>query len=235
MINYKNEIWAFIPARSGSKGIKNKNIKKLKGVPLIGHSILLANKIKLVKKIVFSSDSIKYIHIAKKFKCDEYELRSKKVSTSSASEHSVFFEFISRRIIQNKKVPKYFLHLRPTTPLRNKNTVNRAINKFLKNKNNITSLRTFSEMPNPAYRSNRIVNGKICSIIKKDFNMDKYYKPRHFFPKTYFGNGVADIYKTENILKGFLFGNRVCPLVTKDIFNDIDDLNDFKYTEFFMK
>ena len=71
-MKFLNEIWAIIPARSGSKGLKNKNIKLLKGVPLIGYSITAAVKNKYIKKVIFSSDSNKYISIAKKFKCDFY-------------------------------------------------------------------------------------------------------------------------------------------------------------------
>ena len=65
-----NEIWAVIPARSGSKSLKNKNIKKLLGKPLIVHSIISAKKNSLIDKVVFSSDSNKYISIAKKYKCE---------------------------------------------------------------------------------------------------------------------------------------------------------------------
>ena len=50
----KNEFWAFIAARKGSKSIKNKNLLKLNSVPLIGISLRSANKNKKIKKVVFS-------------------------------------------------------------------------------------------------------------------------------------------------------------------------------------
>ena len=53
-MRFKNEMWAIIPARSGSRGLKNKNIKKINGVHLIGYSILISQKIKEIKKIIFS-------------------------------------------------------------------------------------------------------------------------------------------------------------------------------------
>ena len=65
MYNFKNEFWAFIPARSGSKGLKNKNIKPIKGKPLIYYSLAIALKTQGIKKTIFSSDSSKYIKIAK--------------------------------------------------------------------------------------------------------------------------------------------------------------------------
>ena len=67
-ISYSDELWAMIPARSGSKTIKNKNIRKVNGIPLVMHSLLFASKIKRIKKIIFSSDSTKYLKLANKFK-----------------------------------------------------------------------------------------------------------------------------------------------------------------------
>ena len=62
----KNNIfWAIIPARSGSKSIKNKNIIKFNGHPLIAYAIAEAKKTKKIKKVLVSSDSRKYLKIAK--------------------------------------------------------------------------------------------------------------------------------------------------------------------------
>ena len=63
----RGEIWAFIPARSGSKSVKDKNIFKLNNKPLIYYTFQTLKKIKEIKKIVFSTDSKKYIKIAKNF------------------------------------------------------------------------------------------------------------------------------------------------------------------------
>ena len=62
-----NQVWAFIPARSGSKSIKNKNIAILKEKPLLAYSLLTAKKCKSIDKVIFSSDSVRYFNIAKKY------------------------------------------------------------------------------------------------------------------------------------------------------------------------
>ena len=62
----RKKLWVIIAARSGSKGIKDKNIKQFLKIPLIIHSINFAKKLKFVDKILFSSDSKKYCDIAKK-------------------------------------------------------------------------------------------------------------------------------------------------------------------------
>ena len=55
-----SNVVAFVPARSGSKRLKNKNIKKINNQPLIFWTVLKALKSKVFNQIIFSSDSIKY-------------------------------------------------------------------------------------------------------------------------------------------------------------------------------
>jgi len=231
----KNEFWAFIPARSGSKGLKNKNIKILNGHPMIAYSISFALKVKNINKLIFSSDSEKYHKIAKKYGCKHFHYRSKKLSSSTASEHSVFLDFIKHKISLKQDLPKFFVHLRPTSPIRNVKSLYRAINFFKKNQSKYSAIRSANKMGNPAYRANRIVDGKLCSIIKKDFDIDKLCLPRSNFEETYMCGTIFDIYKTENILKGFLWGKKVGAFKIDDFYNDIDYLSDFKIVENYMK
>ena len=91
-------------------------------------------------------------------------------------------------------------------------------------------------------RLNNLASGKLTTeeatledAIFKDFDLDKWFRPRHFFPKTYKCNCIIDIYKTKNILKGYLFGNKVIPLITDDFKIDIDDKKDFKIAENYLK
>ncbi len=235
MIKYKDEFWGFIPARSGSKGIKNKNIKIINGKPLIFYSIALALKTRGIAKVIFSSDSNKYIKLAKKYGCKNFHIRSKKLSNDKASEFSVFRDFIRKEIKKKVILPKYFVHLRPTSPIRKKATLEKALKFFKKKQKNFSSMRSANLMANTAYRANRIINGKLASIEGKNFSIDKFCKPRNFFPKTYKCGSIFDVYKTKNILKGKLWGNKVMPYIIKDHYNDIDDLEDFDLAEYFMK
>ena len=229
------EIWAFIPARSGSKSLKNKNIKLFMKKPLIAHSILLAKKIEIISQIIFSTDSKKYLKIASKYGCKHFHFRSSKISSDAASEYSVFIDYIKKRIKAKKPLPKYFLHLRPTSPVRSYKTIIKAINFFMRNEKKYSSLRSAHLMDNPAYRSYRIVNGKLCSIVGKDFKVANYSQRRQSYPKTYKTGHLFEIYKTKNILKGDLWGSRVTPYITTDLFNDIDTKDDFENLEHYIK
>ena len=90
-------------------------------------------------------------------------------------------------------------------------------------------------MSQTSLKTHRIVKKKLCALTKKDFNIEKYNLPRQRYPKTYESNGAIDIYKTKNILNGSGLGNKVFPFIVNDINSDIDNLDEFKYVEHFMK
>ena len=106
---------AIIPARSGSKGIKNKNIKKLNGKPLINWTIETCLKTKLINYVVVSSDSNNYLDIANKYKISQCILRPKKISGDNSTDLQVI-----NHAIQSIKNIDYDLiaYMRPTTPIR---------------------------------------------------------------------------------------------------------------------
>ena len=133
----KKKLWVVIPARYGSKGIKNKNIKKFLGTPLLIHSINFAKKLKFVDKVFFSSDSEKYCDIAKKNGAYVPFYRSKKASSDLAMEEDILEDI--RVNLKKKKLdfPDHILWLRPTTPLRDISTFNRAFKIFLQKKQSV--------------------------------------------------------------------------------------------------
>ena len=231
----KNQFWDFIPARSGSKTIINKNIKKLNGYPLIYYTLKTSKKLKFIKKIVFSSDSKKYHNLAKKYAKIESHYRSSKTSKDKSSDLDVFKEYVYHKLDKHEKLPEFFLHLRPTTPLRKIKTLDKIKNFFLKHKKKFTSLRSVTELENSGYRTVIEKNKKLYSLFYKSFNLDQINKARQLFPKTFIPNGYGDIIKTENILKGYIHGNSVGCFITNEFNSDIDNIEEFKVTEKFLK
>ena len=94
MMKNKKLFWVFIPARSKSKSIKNKNIKLIKGKPLLAYSINTARKLTQIDKIVVSSDSPRYLNIAKKYGCNFLHLRSNSLSRDKTTDFEVFHDFL---------------------------------------------------------------------------------------------------------------------------------------------
>ena len=84
----------------------------------------------------------------------------------------------------------------------------------------------------PSYKTMRIKNSKLCSIMNDDFNLDKYNRPKEFFPKTYLPNGYIDIIKTSNILKNKFHGRRVLPYIIDKFNSDIDSKEDYQYVKY---
>ena len=130
---------AVIPARSGSKGVLDKNIKILDGKPLLAYSILSAKTIPLIKRVIVSTDSLKYAKIAKMYGAEVPFLRPKEISQDNSSDFDVFNHLIGWFRQNKENIPNIFVHLRPTTPLRERKVLIDAINHFLKNKHRATS------------------------------------------------------------------------------------------------
>lgn len=87
MNNFKRDnskVICIIPARSGSKRIKNKNILKIDGIPMIGHVIKILKKTNIFSKIIVTTDSVRISKIAKKFGAEVPFVRNKKLSNSKA-------------------------------------------------------------------------------------------------------------------------------------------------------
>jgi len=127
------KILCTICARKGSKEIKNKNIIKFNGKPLITHTINQAKKINIFNKIVCTSDSKKILNIAKKLDLDFLIKRSKKLSSGSAAKIDV----IKHALILSEKHFKckfdYIVDLDVTAPLRSILDIKKSIN-FIKKK-----------------------------------------------------------------------------------------------------
>ena len=224
-----NKVIAIIPARSGSKSVKDKNIRELGKKPLIAWSIESCFKSKHISKVYVSTDSIKYAKIAKQFGPVEILLRPKRIS----GDFSTDYQMIVHAIENIKFNYDYIAHIRPTTPFRKKNDLNKAIKTFIKSKYN--SLRSVHEMSETSYKSLEINNGSLKSLKNLKFTMDELNAPRQKFNKTYYPNGVIDIFKKNFIIRNkLLFGNKVKAFKTSYA-HEIDNKDDFNYLEYLCK
>ncbi len=226
----KKKIIALIPARSGSKAVVDKNIKKLAGKPLIAWSIEKCKKSKFIDKIFVSTDSKKYSKIALKYGADEVILRPKKIS----GDYSTDYEWINHAISCIKNFDYDIIaHIRPTTPIRKLKDLDGAINRFIKSKNN--SLRTIHEMPETAYKAFEVKKKFLVPLKNITNDINKLNNSRQLFPKTYVANGVVDLYRKKFILKNKkLYSKQVVAYITS-VTPEIDSLDEFKYINYLLK
>ena len=80
------KVYGFIFARSGSKGVKNKNIINFNGKPLIGHAIDVCKKSKYIEKVVVSTDSEEIAEISKSYGAEVPFLRPTNLATDQSPE-----------------------------------------------------------------------------------------------------------------------------------------------------
>tara|TARA_B100001121_G_C18644943_1_gene601177 strand:- start:356 stop:1057 length:702 start_codon:yes stop_codon:yes gene_type:complete len=226
----KNQkILAIIPARSGSKGLKNKNILKLNKKPLVKFTIDQAKKSKFIDKISVSTDSKIVNKIAKKEKiwCDK--LRPKKISgDKSKLYHAIKF------VIDNIKFkPDIIVELHPTHVFRSTNLIDQAIKIFIKKKN-IDSLISILEVKNTAH-PDFIIN------VKK--NLIQYKKSptefnRNYLNKKYQSSGIILISTLKSFLKNkSMIGKNCYGFIIKNEIEKID-INkplDFEFCKFLLK
>tara|TARA_B100000965_G_C19578568_1_gene752430 strand:+ start:837 stop:1577 length:741 start_codon:yes stop_codon:yes gene_type:complete len=226
----KNKFIAIIPARGGSKGLPKKNIKKLFDYPLLSYSITASNLSKKISQTIVSTDSKEIANISKKYGADVPFLRPKNISKDSSTDYE-FIEHAINWFEKNKKyVPEYWVILRPTTPIRNPELIDKAINYILKNKDcsSLVSVHEISETPAKMFGMNgKYLNG-LCPF---DPRKEYYILPRQEFPPTYSGNGYIDIISTKTILiSKMLYGNKILGFDTGFV-NEIDNHNDFEVLE----
>jgi pseudaminic acid cytidylyltransferase len=123
---------ALIPARKGSNRIKNKNIKKLDGIPVISYSIKLAIQSKLFKTVIVSTDCIKIAKICRKYGAKIFFLRPKYLSSNNVGTVEVLSHFANFLKKSNVKI-KYICCIYPVAPLINSELLKKAY--FLIKKN----------------------------------------------------------------------------------------------------
>lgn len=203
-------IIALIPARAGSKGVADKNITEIGGLPLLAYSVITAKKIKKVDLVVVSSDSYKYLRIAERFGASTI-LRRKEAATDTAGDEMVVKDFVEQ---YGGKFADLVVYLRPTTPFREPNILSIAIQEYLKAApDKRTSLRSIEEMSESAYKCLQVVDGELSGVF--GLSVEDAGRPRQSFPETYKPNGYVDIIDPVFFQRtGLLWGNHVLPFYT---------------------
>ena len=231
--NLKNKkIIALIPARGGSKSIPKKNIIDVGGYPLIAYSIAAAKLSNLIDRIIVSTDSKEIAQIAKKYGAEVPFLRPKKFATDSAKDIGLIKHAIGWFKRNENFCPDYLVFLRPTTPLRNVEIVDKAISEIIKDKK-ATALRSGHRFESSAYKLFRKKGGYAEFFGKEDFKPDVEYQdfPRQKLPGTYKTNGYVDVILPKTIEKtGMLHGRKIRAFITSEV-ADIDSLRDVNFAK----
>ena len=223
----KKLIYGIITARAGSKSIPNKNIKLLNGKPLIYYPIQTSLRSNLIDKTLISTDSRRIAKIAKKYKCEVPFLRPKKFAGDKSTDYDVF-KHISTWLKTKNILPDYFVHFRPTLPIRNVKLIDKAIKKFVDSKN-YDSLRSLSIAKETPFKMWFKFKKLIKPVVSLKKIKESHSVPRQILPVSYWQNGYVDIIKASTIIKEkSMVGKNVMPFLIKEDIADIDYIEEYK-------
>ena len=222
---------AIIPARSGSKGMVDKNIRELNGKPLMAYSIECAINSEMFDKVFVSTDSPKYAEIAIKYGADASFLRSAENSSDTAGSWDAVREVIEKFNEQGENYDEIML-LQPTSPLRKTVDIKKAIE--LLHKRGAKAVVSLSECDHsPIW----------CNTLPEDGNMDHFeheeYKgmPRQLLPTFYQYNGAIYLVTAEELNNKENMFEQGCYayIMPQSRSIDIDTVIDFSLAEILIK
>ena len=227
----KDLMYAIIPARAGSKGVKNKNIRCVKGYPLLAYAIAAAANCPYVSRILVSTDSEEYAAISRYYGAETPFLRPAEFATDTSPDIE-FMEHAIGWLAENEgKLPEFFMHLRPTSPLREQAIVDAAAGKMLADPE-ATSLRSAHKQVFPPYKMFCIREDGYYRSFMPGMTIDEANNPRQDFDQVYTPDGYVDILRTSFIRENHLMhGNKVISYVIPKAV-DVDAKEDLEYIEF---
>ncbi len=225
----KEKVFAIIPARSGSKGVKDKNIRLLNGYPMIAYTIAAASLSKRIDRIIVSTDSERYAKIAREYGAETPFLRPAEM----AADNSTDFEFMEHAINwlyeNGETVPEYWVHLRPTNPLRNYEIIDKAIQAIISD-NNADSLRSAHLADVSPFKWFLLDDSGYYRTFT-GISLDEANKPRQAFPDVYIPDGYVDVLRTSYIVKNDLIHGRNMIAFRSPESVDVDNIRDFAELE----
>ena len=218
---------AIIPARSGSKGLKDKNIIDLCGKPLMAYSIEAALKSGCFDRIILSTDSEKYGGIAESFGA-EVMYRGEALSSDTATTCMVIEDILKRTDMQID----YFMLLQPTSPLRTEKHILESAELFEKNCEKFDFLVSVKEAEHGAALV-KPIDGDM-SLKYFDTDLSSYRRQNC---KDYTPNGAVYIGKPDRYLerKHFFGEKSLAYIMSREDSVDIDDRVDYELAKILMR
>jgi len=229
----KYKILGVIPARAGSKGIKNKNIIDFGGHPLIKYTIDSAIGSKMITDCIVSTDSKEIALLSESFGMDCPFIRPKHLSDDRSQSLPVIEHALSFMEKKNHIVYDAIIMLQPTTPLRSSEDIDKALTVLMDTKSD-SVISVVEVEGNHPLRMKRIVNNRLINYIDQGY---EDMRPRQDLPPAYIRNGA--IYATlRSVLvneKSFSGQNSYPFIMSKGKSINIDSISDLQLCLIYLK
>ena len=219
------KILGVIPARGGSKGIPQKNIKNFNGKPLISWTIETALSCPLVNETIVSTDNLIIADVAKSCGASVPFIRPDELANDTTSGIEPVLHAI-------QQLPEYdwILLLQPTSPLRTPDDIRGIIN-LVKDKN-ASSAVSVSEAINHPYWTYTLDDGKLINLCKNETKL-----LRQDLPRAYNLNGALYLV-SRNFLetkRTLIDESTLAYVMPRHRSVDIDDMDDWDFAEYLIK
>ena len=203
-MNSTEEVLAVIPARSGSKGIRNKNVRLLAGRPLIYWAIQHALNSKLINRVVFSSDSERFCELAKQFGAETPFLRPSRFADDKAVDLDVLYHAVTWLRDNENYRPTHVVRLQPTNPTFTHEMIDKCIAKMIAAPD-LDSVRPITPTPKHPYKmwvQNFDRHTMTPFMIKEGpGSFEATNQSRHELPEIYVQVGTCDVLRIDTLLE----------------------------------
>ena len=225
----KKELLTIIPARAGSKRIKNKNIKKFLGKPLIAYAISHAKKNPWIDRVIVDTDSLKIASIARKYGAEAPYLRPKRLAGDKAQVVDAIIHLLNKLKKDEEYEPTHVMILQTTSPLVEQKDVNACWD--LMKKTDSTTVLTMAPTHPRLYWLNNKQN-----IVLANQNLIKSTNIQAW-REAYLLNGFVYIVKTSALLreKSIITKNTRAVICDKWRSVDLDTAEDWALAELLYK
>lgn len=191
---------ALIPARSGSKSIKNKNIRLLAGKPLIAYSIQHALQSRHVTRTIVSTDSEQYAEIARRYGAETPFLRPAELARDLSTDLEVFVHALTWLAEHEDYHPDVCVHLRPTYPFRRPDDIDQMID-LLRQHPEADAVRSVAPAPETPFKMWFVeADGYLRPVVSEI--PEAHNLPRQALPPAYLQNACIDVIRTRTLLEG---------------------------------
>jgi CMP-N-acetylneuraminic acid synthetase len=220
---------AIIFARGGSKGLPGKNIRLLRGKPLIAWSIEQAFAIKRIHRVIVSTDSEEIAEVARQYGAEVPFIRPSKFAKDDSPEWMAWRHALNYLIEETGRLPEVMVSLPPTAPLRLEIDVENCLDEY--EKGNAEIIITVTDAHRNPYFN--MVKTNIDGTVGIVNSIGPTISRRQDAPKVYDMATVCYVVKPEFVIdKNAIFEGKVRAIhVPPERAIDIDTLLDFQITE----
>lgn len=218
---------AIIPARGGSKGLPGKNLRPFGGKPLIAVSVELANACQYIDHVIVSTDDLDIAKAAKEYGAEVPFMRPEELASDTSPAIDTYLYTLKRLNDEGYCNDNDFIVLLPTAPLRTLDHLNESIELYYEKKADSVISVTESLIPIEWTR-----------VVDEDGRLREYFKDgnknRQEYRTTHIPNGQIYIFNYLRLkeTRQYYMSDTYAYETEKKYYGDIDDLDDFRLTEF---